>query len=281
MGSDNDRKSFLIEKMKKDISTINTSILSTEEMVASYGRLVERTSDSLVNHNTLDVSNVKWFSEEEEKEFFSLYGSVRADFIQSQHLIDPDMMLEDVMRVRTILIYQHMPMVQAWVSKQKRNRSTNRHLLTIEDKQSEGLRVLVNCIDRFDCSKQAKFLGYLFRALDNIILKDVRDNKKRQKDLEMDLVDVSCVKEVTPTLSPALVEVKDIWDGCNGENNTASFLTDFERSIIVHEFGMEFEDLLQDERAKSLNINLATFRKKRKNAIQKIKEAIFSRLNLD
>ncbi len=280
MGSDNDRKSFLIEKMKKDISSINTSVLSTEEMVSSYGRLVERTSDTVVNNSTLNVSNVKWFSEEEEKEFFSLYGSVRADFIQSQHLIDADKMMEDVMRIRTILIYQHMPMVQAWVSKQKRQRSNNRHLLTIEDKHSEGMKVLVNCVDKFDCSKQTKFLGYLYRALDNIVRKDGRDNKKRQKDIEMDLVDVSCVKEVANTLSPALVEVKDIWHGCNGENGSAGFLTDFERSIIVHEFGGEFEDLLQDERAKSLNINLATLRKKRKNAIQKIKEAILSRLNL-
>lgn len=280
MGLDNDRKSFLVEKIKKDISFINTSLLTTDQMVVSYGRLVDRTANNSVNHKTMGVENVIWFTEEEEKEFFSLYGSARADFIHNQNDIDMEKMLEDVMRIRTILIYQHMPMVQAWVRRQMSKRSKNRHHLTIEDKNSEGLRVLLNCIDRFDCSKQTKFLGYLFRALDNLVLKDVRDNKKRQKDIEMDLVDVSHVRDRASELSPVLVEVKDIWEGCSGDNGAAAFLTDFERSIILHEFGDDFADLVQDERAKSLNINLATFRKKRKNAIQKIKEAIFSRLNL-
>lgn len=281
MSSDNDRKSFLVEKIKNDISSIKTSILTTDEMVCSYSRLVDRTSSNSVNHKTMGVDNVTWFTEEEEKEFFSLYGSARADLIYNHDTIDIEKMIEDVMRIRTILIYQHMPMVQVWVRKQMSRKNGNRHLLSIEDKNCEGFRVLLNCIDKFDCTKQVKFLGYLYRSLDNIVLKDFRDNKKRSKDSQIESLDVSCIAEKAERLSPALVEVKDIWDGCKGENGTASFLSDFERSIIIHEFGEDFAHMLQDERAKSLNINMATFRKKRKNAIQKIKEAILSRLNLD
>jgi len=281
MVPDNDRQSFLVEKIKNDISLIKISLLTTDEMVCSYSRLVERTSSNNVNYKTMGVDNVIWFTEEEEKEFFSLYSSARADLIHNHSVIDTEKMLEDVMRIRTILIYQHMPMVQTWLRKQMSRKNTNRHLLSIDDKSGEGFRVLLNCIDKFDCTKQVKFLGYLYRSLDNIVLKDFRDNKKRQKDLQIDSLDVSCMSEKTDRISPALVEVKDIWDGCGGKNGAAGFLSDFERSIIVHEFGESFAHMVQEERAKSLNINMATLRKKRKNAIQKIKEAILSRLNLD
>lgn len=281
MGSDNDRQLFLVEKIKNDISSIKTSLLTTDQMVCSYSRLIDRTSSNSVNHKTMGVDNVTWFTEEEEKEFFSLYGSARADLIHNHDAINIEQMLEDVMRIRTILIYQHMPMVQTWVRKQMSRKNKNRHLLSIEDKNCEGLRVLLNCIDKFDYTKKVKFLGYLYRSLDNIVLKDFRDNRKRHKDLQMEDIDVSCVTEKTERISPALVEVKDIWNGCNGENGTAGFLSDFERAIIVHEFGEDFAHMAQDEKAKSLNTNMATLRKKRQNAIQKIKEAILSRLNLD
>jgi hypothetical protein len=266
----------LVEKIKKDISGFEFSDISESEIYGIFDDLKERGS----SHRTCGthIENVEPFSGEEEKKFFSLYANMRRDLVCEKEVETSDKLAQDVIRIQAILVYQHMPLVRSWMKTNMARNSGHRHLMSRDDKLCEGHRVLMRCIDRFDCSRGIKFCTYVFSALNNMVLKDARDNKKRKLEVYSEDIDFRSIPHASACDSPALVEVKEIWDDCVSGKGAASFLTSIERAIIQADFSVCNSDMDQENKAKTLNMNIETFRKKKRNALQKIKDAIKSRL---
>jgi len=267
----------LVEKIKKDISGFEFSDMAESEICGLFEDLNERGS----HHRSCGtrIENIQPFSDEKEKKFFSLYATMRKDFVSESNAEAFDKLAQDIIRIQTILIYQHMPLVLSWMKTNMARDSKSRHLMSREDKLCEGHRVLIRCVDRFDCSRGIKFCTYVFSALNNMVLKDARDNKKRKGEVYyLGDIDFRTIPQLSSSESPALVEVKEIWDDCASGKGAASFLTSIERAIIQADFSSRNSELDQENKAKTLNMNIETFRKKKRNALQKIKDAIKSRL---
>lgn len=276
MGLTEDRKSALVEKINKDISNFSFNFLEQKDTVVCIQKLRDRTSGTMSCGTK--IINVIPFSEVEEKEFFNLYASVRNQLINCVDKSSFDKLLEDFICIQTILIYQHMPLVCSWLSINKGKSSHKRHLMSFEDKLSEGNKVLMRCVDKFDFSRGIKFSSYVFSALNNMVLKDVRDNKKRAKESGLSDFDIYSISDSSSDDSPAFCEIKEIWDDCIGGSGAANFLTDVERAIIHVDFSDSHTCMDQEGRAKTLNMNIETFRKKKRSALQKIKDTVINRI---
>jgi DNA-directed RNA polymerase specialized sigma subunit len=273
-----DTKSNLIKKVQKDIFSISAVMLDESGMIGSLTRLVNRCSSQKLNG--CRIEGVMPFSNEEETEFFNLYYTIRCMMISSHDQESFHDLHENFSQVRTILIYQHMPLVESWVGMHRGARS--RHIMCDMERKSEGNRILIDCIDRFDTSKNVKFSGYIFQSMNNMLFKDVRDNKKHRiliedPDGEVSLSSVYAI--CTPDSEDhAKIEAKMIWEDLKQGCGPAKFLTDIERSIIATDLDEVNSDKDQDCKAKSLNMNMETYRKRKKNALQKIKDVIISRI---
>jgi DNA-directed RNA polymerase specialized sigma subunit len=273
-----DTKSNLIKKVQKDIFNISADVLDDSKMIESMTRLINRCSSQ--KYNGCRIDGIMPFSNEEETEFFKLYYTVRYLMIshaEKEHFLS---LHENFSHVRTILIYQHMPLVESWVGMHRGARS--RHLMCDMDRKSEGNRILIDCVDRFDPSKNVKFSGYIYQSMNNMLFKDARDNKKHKIVIEDPDGDVSASSSHA-IFSPCtddhmMIEARIIWDDLKKGSGAAKFLTDMERSIIATDLDESNADKDQDCKAKSLNMNMETYRKRKKNALQKIKDAIIARI---
>lgn len=275
-----DRTSILIEKIKEDIAGIGSvNNLSEDQICFSRKHLLERTSS--IVQLPMRVEGVIPFVEKEEKEFFNLYACMRHKVVLSLSDESFESNFENLYQIKTILICQHMPIVGSWLKTNAGRTSANRHLMSQDEKRSEGHCILIRCIDKFSCSHGVKFCSYVYTSLNNMVLKDVRDNKKRRLETGYENIEVKVIPKVILNDAPTLVEIKEIWNDCANGHSAASFLTPIERAIVQADFSELNTDLDQEQKAKSLNINVETFRKKKKNALQKIREAIMSRLRRD
>lgn len=273
-----DTKSNLIKKVQKDIFSISADALDESGMISSLTRLVNRCSSQ--KYNGCRIDGVMPFSGEEETEFFKLYYTIRHMMVSRSDQESFQGLHENFSQVRTILIYQHMPLVESWVGMHRGSRS--RHLMCDMDRKSEGNRILIDCVDRFDPSKNVKFSGYIFQSMNNMLFKDSRDNKKHRILVEDPDGEVSSSSShaifVPGSEDHVKIEAKMIWEDLKQGCGPAKFLTDLERSIIATDLDEDNSDKDQDCKAKSLNMNMETYRKRKKNALQKIKEAIISRI---
>lgn len=273
-----DTKSNLIKKVQKDIFSISADALDESGMISSLTRLVKRCSSQ--KYNGCRIDGIMPFSGEEETEFFKLYYTIRCMMVSSAEQESFQGLHENFSQVRTILIYQHMPLVESWVGMHRGARS--RHLMCDMDRKSEGNRILIDCVDRFDPSKNVKFSGYIFQSMNNMLFKDSRDNKKHKILVEDPDGEVSLSSShaifVPGSEDHVKIEAKMIWDDLGNGSGPAKFLTDLERSIIATDLDEVNSEKDQDCKAKSLNMNMETYRKRKKNALQKIKEAIISRI---
>ena len=278
MDIEGDTKSNLIKKIQKDINSINVDVLDEKTMMSSLNKLEKRCSSQKTFG--CSIRGIVPFSSEEEIEFFKLYYTIRFSLVGSMNGDSFCSLHNYFNQIRTILIYQHMPLVDLWVGQHRGGR--NRHMMCDSERKSEGNKILIDCVDKFDPSKGVKFSGYIYQSMNNMLLKDARDTKKHNILIE-DPDGVVSTSSVHALLiphceDPAECEAKMIWDDIYTGKNSAQFLTDIERSIIAAEIEDSNSDKDQDYKAKSLNMNMETYRKRKRNALQKIKETIISRI---
>jgi hypothetical protein len=273
-----DTKSNLIQKIEKDIKCISVDVLDEKAMLFSMGKLESRCSTQKTFG--CSIRGIVPFSTEEESEFFRLYYTIRFSLIHSVGSENFSVLINYFNQIRTILIYQHMPLVDLWVGQHRGGRS--RHMMCDSERKSEGNKILIDCVDKFDPSKGVKFSGYIYQSMNNMLLKDARDTRKHNVLIEDPDGSVSTCSVhallVPDSDDPAISEARLIWDDIYAGKNSAKFLTDVERSIIATEIEESNSDKDQDDKAKLLNMNMETYRKRKRNALQKIKETIISRI---
>lgn len=271
--------SSLVQKISKDIIGISCKRVELNTIRARLKSLKDRCSQNKING--CKVLNVIPFNSEEEKDYFDLFCSIRLEITScSDENLLKDLLL-DFKSIRDILACQHIPLVDHWVGLHCGKRA--RRLMDDSERKGEGNKVLIDCIDRFDPERGVKFSGYLYKSLDNMMFKDSRDTKKHKVLVEDPdfTISSSIHSGKNDNEDTSLVEAKMIWEDINNGVGAAKFLSDVERAIIMADFadGSQFTD--QDEKAKSLNMNTETYRKRKRNALQKIKEAICQRSGKD
>ena len=278
-----DMKSNLVQKIQKDISKICFNSIDHAEIDNRLKNLVSRCSDQKMSG--CNVVGITPFSKEEEFFYFELYVGVRHELVSCSDESKFASWHSDFCQIRTILIYQYMPMAKMWAVKnikEKRNRFGHFKLSSLPETISEANGVLVNCVDKFNPFKNIRFGTYLNEAMFNTERKDIRDNKKHRVLIEDAnfLISNSLPSKDYKEDSCAITEVKNIWDGINGNGSCVSFLSDIERAIVAKDFSDADSECSQEIKAKSLNINIETYKKKKRSALSKIKDAIVSRINM-
>lgn len=280
---ESDMKSNLIQKVQKDISKILFNSIDNVEIENRLKNLVLRCSEQKVSG--CNVVGITPFSKEEELFYFELYVCVRHELISC---LDESKFIswhDSFSQIRTILIYQYMPMAKMWAVKNvktKRNRFGHFKLSSLSETITEANGVLINCVDKFNPFKNIRFGTYLNESMFNAERKDIRDNKKHRVLIEDAnfLISNSLPSKDYKEECHAIMEVKNIWEGINGNSSCVSFLSDIEREIIAKDFSDDGSECPQEVKARSLNINIETYKKKKRSALSKIKDAIVSRINM-
>lgn len=271
-----DRRKSLVDKITADIADFNLQLFQNIEIDANFDKLLKRTNS--IKISGIRISDVIPLSDVEEKDFFNLYAQIRHNIKSADFEIDISNLIEKFEKVRSTLVHQHIPLVSAWLNMNVAKSSAKRYLMCKDEKKSEGMCVLMKCVDRFDPSRKIRFSTYLFSALNNMVFKDVRDNKKRKVEIESSSLDVSSIHDRRCRKSPLEIEVENIWKGCMGGEGSAKFLTETEKMIICVEFSDIYSGLDQESKAKSIGINIETFRKNRKVALDKMRDALAARM---
>lgn len=307
MGFNSGEGLYDCKKINNDISRISCDRMSESQIEESLLKIVDRTSSvsAFVSKNGLKVKGVSIFSQIEESEFFLLYFSIRRLILEKESNNDNIENRCLMNKIQTILVHQYFPVVLYWdsrVSSSTLERCGRRHLLSAPDRMSEAFLVLVKCINKFDFCKGVRFLSYALGSLCNVLNKDYRDRKKdiqklsffssdiihsmEKKCTSSNLHNLDCVPIVgnvdSKKDSLILTEIKDIFDGCINNTNSASFLSSIEKSIIC----LEFDDSFcvnggfesQECKARELNINIDNYRRKKKSAFDKIEKVTVSRI---
>lgn len=278
-----DMRSNLIKKVQNDLSKICFNSIEHTEIDSRLKNLVSRCSDQRVSG--CSVVGITPFSREEEFFYFELYVCVRHEMVSCSDESKFSSWHNSFCQIRTILIYQYMPMAKSWAAKsirEKKNRFGHFKFSSLSESIAEANNVLVNCVDKFNPFRNIRFGTYLNESMFNSELKDIRDNKKHRVLIEDAnfLISNSLPAKNSAEDSHAITEVKNIWDGINGNGSSVNFLTDIERAIVAKDFSEDSVGCSQEFKANSLNINIETYKKKKRSALAKIKDAIVSRINM-
>jgi len=173
---------------------------------------------------------------------------------------------------RAKLIEHNLRLVAHIVKKYENNKEDSDDLISI------GTIGLIKGIDSFSGSKNTKLNTYVARCIENEILMNFRNNKKRNKDIsinesigydkegnEITILDI--LKTPTPDFALDIHKENNITD----LKKYLDVLNDREKEIIIYRYGLyDSDEITQKEIAKKLNISRSYVSRIEKRALSKI-----------